>query len=147
MKAWLGMINKFLHPHQKKQEKLLARLAEYRDLSSLALESESKLMYSLLQREMNEVFCEYLTLAFLDGIGFLIPHVLVLWLINFRFPYLVLPLQLPWIGNQLPVIIWYPAAAILFYAGRRLLRKYSFGARVNPVTPCNRDKTVGGAVQ
>jgi len=119
----IGKIDQLLHPHREKQEKLLARMAEYRELSSLALESDNEAMYSLLQRELNEMFCEYLTWCFLDGIGYLIPHALVMWLISLRFPVLNLPFALPWLGSDAPVIVWYPLLVIAFYILRRLVRK------------------------
>lgn len=132
MNVWIKMIDKILHPHRGKQEKLMSRMVEYRELSSLALESENRVMYSLLQREMNEMFCEYLTWCFLDGIGYLIPHALVMWLISARFPYFTFPFDLPLIGNQVSVIVWYPLAMILYYVTRWLVRKRTSSVLVNP---------------
>lgn len=133
MSLWVVKLNQMLHPHRERQEKLISRMAEYRELSSLALESDHKVMYSLLQREMNEIFCEYLTWCFLDGIGFLIPHILIMWLISLRFPVVVLPFDLPLIGNEAGVIIWYPLVVITFYVTRWLVRKRTNGIVVNPV--------------
>ncbi|KLU65752.1 hypothetical protein DEAC_c23820 [Desulfosporosinus acididurans] len=123
MVTWFEIFDKLLHPHRKKQEKLMSRMIEYRELSSIALENENQGMYSLLQRELNEMFCEYLTWSFLDGIGFLIPHVLIMGLISIWWPYFALPFKLPVIDNHAYVIVWYPLIIIIYYVGHRLLRR------------------------
>lgn len=127
------IIDKVLHPHRKKQEKLMSRMVEYRELASLAYENENQAMYSLLQRELNEMFCEYLTWAFLDGIGFLIPHVFIMGLISLWLPYFTLPFNLPLIGNHAYVIVWYPLVMIIYYIGRRLQRKIAGNVQVQAV--------------
>lgn len=134
MFSWLEIIDKVLHPHRKKQEKLMSRMAEYRELASLAYENDNKDMYTLLQRELNEMFCEYLTWSFLDGIGFLIPHVLIMGLISFWLPYFTLPFKLPVIGNHAYVIVWYPLMIIIYYVGRWLLHRNNGSVQVHPVT-------------
>jgi hypothetical protein len=134
MMTGFEIIDKVLHPHRKKQEKLISRMTEYRELASLAFENENRAMYSLLQRELNEMFCEYLAWAFLDGIGFLIPHFLIMGLISLWLPYLILPFNLPVIGNHAYVIVWYPIAMIIYYVARRLLRKCIGSVQVHPVT-------------
>lgn len=127
------IIDKVLHPHRKKQEKLMSRMVEYRELASLAYENENQAMYSLLQRELNEMFCEYLTWAFLDGIGFLIPHVFIMGLISLWLPDFTLPFNLPLIGNHAYVIVWYPLVMIIYYIGRRLQRKIAGNVQVQAV--------------
>ena len=134
MMVGLKFIDKILHPHRKKQEKLMSRMSEYRELASLAYEHDNKDMYKLLQRELNEMFCEYLTWSFLDGVGFLIPHFLVMGFISLWLPYFTLPFNLPVIGNHAYVIVWYPLAMIIYYVGRRLQRKFVGNVQVHPVT-------------
>ncbi|WP_088226020.1 hypothetical protein [Desulfosporosinus sp. FKB] len=134
MLAGFEIIDKVLHPHRKKQDKLMARMVEYRELASLAYEHDNKDMYTLLQRELNEMFCEYLSWSFLDGIGFLIPHFFIMGFISLWLPYFTLPFDLPVIGNHVSVIIWYPLVMIAYYVGRRLLRKFSGSVQAHPVT-------------
>jgi len=132
--AWLEKADKILHPHQARQEETLGKLVEYRELSSLALESGNEVIYSYFQKEMNQVFMEYLTWCFLDGIGSMIPHVLVMWLLNLLMPSIKLPFSLPYVGSQLTVIVWYPALAISFYIGRWLVRKITNNVLPHPVS-------------
>jgi len=120
---WFEKAGALLHPHQARQEEALARLREYRELSSLALESGNEAIYCCLQKEMNQTFMEFLTWCFLDGIGSMIPHVAVMWLLNLWMPSIPLAFSLPYVGNRLPVILWYPALVISFYIGRWLVRK------------------------
>ncbi|HHW43208.1 hypothetical protein GFC01_11325 [Desulfofundulus thermobenzoicus] len=119
MNKWLERINRLLHPHRARQEKLMSRMTEYRELSSLAMEIGDRTTYAMLQREMNEMFCEYLAWCFLDGIGFLIPHALFMWLLSLKFRVI----SLPAIGSEVNIIIWYPLLAIMFYLLRWRWRK------------------------
>ena len=123
MHPWLDRADMMLHPHRARQDETLAKLQEYRELSSAALESGSEVIYSYVQKEMNQALMEYLTWCFLDGIGSMIPHVVAMWLLNLWMPSIRLPFSLPYVGTRLPVIAWYPALAILFYIMRRLVRK------------------------
>ncbi|MDA8335157.1 MAG: hypothetical protein M0Z41_09245 [Peptococcaceae bacterium] len=123
MHPWVEKVDRILHPHQARQEQALARLREYRELSSLALESGNEGIYSLYQKEMNIVFMEFLTWCFFDGIGSLIPHIVAMWLLNLFVPSIKVPFNLPVAGTHLPVIVWYPALAICYYAGRWIVRK------------------------
>jgi len=123
VRHWLEKVDKLLHPHQTRQEEAMTRLREYRELSSLALESGNEAIYFCLQRDMNQAIMEFLTWCFLDGIGSLIPHVAVMWLISLWIPAIRLAFSLPWFGNQLPVIAWYPALLISLYIARALVRK------------------------
>lgn len=123
MQSVLQMANKILHPHEARQEAALKKLFEYRELSSLALETGNEMIYSCFQKELNQILMEYLSWCFLDGIGWLVPHVVAMWLLNLLEPSIKLPFALPYVGTQLPVIVWYPTMAILFYTGRWLVGK------------------------
>ena len=123
MYLWVENVDKALHPHRARQKEALGKLLEYRELSSLALESGNEAIYSYLQKEMNQTFMEFLIWCFLDGIGSMIPHVAVMWLLSLWMPSIPLAFRLPYVGDRLPVIVWYPALAISFYAGRWLVRK------------------------
>lgn len=115
--------DKLLHPHREKQEKLLARVKELKELSTLASEAGIPSMYRSLNRETNEVFMEYLMFCFLDGISFLLPHALAIWLLSSKFSSIALPVSLPWLGNQISIMIWYPLCAVIYYAGRKYLKR------------------------
>ena len=116
---------KLLHPHREKQEKLLARVKELKELSAIASEAGMHSMYQSLNRESNEVFMEYLMCCFLDGISFLLPHALAIWLLSLKFSNVVLPVSLPWLGNQVSIMIWYPLCAVIYYAGRKYFKRKS----------------------
>lgn len=131
---WIKKVNKLLHPHRDRQEKLMSGMTEYKELSALALENDNKTMYLLLQREMSELFYEYLTLCFLDGIGTLIPHALAMWLISLCLPVLTLPFSLPLFGHEVGVIVWYPLVVVLFYVMRRLMHKGTISIKIDSVT-------------
>ncbi|WP_104373373.1 hypothetical protein [Desulfocucumis palustris] len=122
-KKIFALAKNLLHPHREKQERLMSRIKELRELSSIASEAGMHSMYQSLNKEANELFMEYLVLCFLDGMSFLLPHAVILWLLSIKFSTLALPVSLPWVGNQIGIIVLYPLCAVAFYAGRGYYRK------------------------
>lgn len=123
MGKWMKRVECLLHPHRDRQERLMSRIMELRELSAVAAEIGDRAVYNMLQRQMNEMFCQYLAFAFLDGVGLLIPHVLFMWLLSLRFRIITLPFDLPGLGSQLNIIIWYPISVLIFYLIRRWFKK------------------------
>ncbi len=123
IKKLFASAGNLLHPHREKQERLMSRIKELKELSSIASEAGIHSMYQSLNKEANELFMEYLVLCFLDGMSFLLPHAVAMWLLSIKFSTVFLPFSLPWVGNQIGIIVWYPLCAVVYYAGRGYYRK------------------------
>lgn len=121
-------LNKLLHPHRAKQAELMARIKELRELSVIATDAGMPEMYQSLNREANELLMEYFVLSFLEGIRFLLPHVVAIWLLSIKFSIITLPVSLPGIGNQIGIIAWYPLCAIAYYIGKKYFKKRRLAA-------------------
>lgn len=114
---------KLLHPYSDKQEETMSRIKELKELSVIATEAGMPGMYQSLNREANELLMQYLVYAFFDGIRFLLPHVVAIWLLSIKFSIINLPLSLPGIGNQIGIIAWYPLCVIGYYIGKKYMKK------------------------
>ncbi len=104
-----------LHRHRSSMERLSGEMNGRKELAAAAIESGNGQMYLLLQRELNDMYLRYLSWSFLDGVGFLIPHVLAVWIIGVLLPHQLLP----WPGGSISVLIWYAAAAVTVTIGGR----------------------------
>lgn len=104
-------------------------MKDYSELSALALEHGNAPMHRLLQRQLNDLYLEYLAWSFLDGVWFMLPHVLAMYAFSLMMPEVGLPLSLPWLGSRLPVLLWYPPAAL---AAGLLYRRLRRGRRPRP---------------
>ncbi|MGQ9556460.1 MAG: hypothetical protein ACUVTU_00710 [Desulfurispora sp.] len=98
----------------------MQRIEELRELSGLAAEAGVPAVYQSLQKEANQLLVEYLALCFIDGIYFLLPHVLVLAVLSHFWPVLVLPAGAPFYGGEVSCTIWYPALVVMYYLGKKL---------------------------
>lgn len=112
----------FLFWHKEKQKKLIQRIGELRELSGLAAEAGAPAVYQSLQKEANELLMEYLALCFIDGIYFLLPHVLVLAVLSHFWPVVNLPDGAPFYGWKVSSVVWYPVLVIMYYLGKNLIR-------------------------
>ena len=84
---------KFLrNPHRAKIEQLKVRYQELDDLSNVAVEIEDATAYKSLQKEMREVFFDYLTAVVVDSAYKLVPHVLIIWVISLKWQSITVPI-------------------------------------------------------
>jgi lipid-A-disaccharide synthase-like uncharacterized protein len=89
----LSQLMKFLKdPHRKKIQKIKSRYQELDELSNVALEIGDAAAYRSLQVEMKEVFFDYLTAIVVDSAYKLVPHVLIIWIISFRWQSITIPI-------------------------------------------------------
>lgn len=124
MKELLKIIDKIIHPNRKKQEEMMKRINELKELSVIASEHGINAIYRSLNREMNELFMQYMVFAFLDGVIFLIPHFFMIWMLSLKFSIITLPFNMPGgLGNQIGIVAWYPLCAISYYVIRWRMRK------------------------
>ncbi|AET65856.1 hypothetical protein Desor_0103 [Desulfosporosinus orientis DSM 765] len=108
---------KFLKdPHAKKVQNYKERYQELDDLSHVAAEIGDAAAYKSLEAEMREVFFDYLTAVVVDSIYRLVPHVLIIWIISLKWPYITVP----FVDWQVSILGVYLSAYLLFHAGKWL---------------------------
>lgn len=113
--AWLKA------PHKEKMEELKKRYKDLNDLSQVAVEIGDGAAYQSLQTEMKEVFLEIFSLAIVEGLYALLPHVLLIALLSTRFNTITV------LGQDVGIYIWYPVCAIILYLIRKnFARERSF---------------------
>lgn len=115
MSTFLKLVEWLKAPYKKKMEGLKSRYKDLNDLSQVAVEIGDEAAYHSLQSEMKEVFFEIFSLSIVEGIYWLLPHVLLMAALSIRFNVITL------FGREIGIYIWYPVLAILVY----LIRKRS----------------------
>ncbi|TYO97209.1 hypothetical protein [Desulfallas thermosapovorans] len=113
------LLDKWYHPKREEQEQLRDRIKELQELSRLALEIDNQQIYRNLQIESNELFMKYLTYMFFDGLRFIVPHLFLLAVITTKISFVSLPVSLPGLGSEIPIVLVYPVVAIIFYILRK----------------------------
>lgn len=113
MEVLLKFVKWLKAPHGKKMEKLKSRYKDLNDLSQVAVEIGDEAAYRSLQSEMKEVFFEIFSLSIIDGIYWLLPHVLFITVLSVRFSMISL------FGREIGIYIWYPVCAIIVYLIRK----------------------------
>lgn len=100
-------------PHRNKMEKLKSRYKDLNDLSQVAVEIGDEAAYRSLQSEVKEVFFDIFSLAIVEGLYSLLPHILLITVLSMRFNIITL------FGREIGIYIWYPVCAILLYLIRK----------------------------
>lgn len=115
---------KFLrNPHRTKIESLKARYQELDELSNVAVEIADAEAYKSLQREMKEVFFDYLTAVVVDSVYKLVPHVLIIWVISLKWK----SIDVPIIGWQVNILSAYLLAYLIFNFSQLLFKPIKAG--------------------
>ena len=110
---------KFLKdPHAEKIRQHKGRYEELQDLSNVAVEIGNAEAYKSLQSEMREVFFDYLTAIVVDSIYKLVPHVLIIWVINLKWQSISVPL----VNWQLSILSAYILSYLVFLIGKLLVK-------------------------
>lgn len=117
MADYQAIFDKLLHPNRAKQEQLQNRIKELQELSSLALEIDNQQIYKSLQIESNQLFIQYLTLCFFDGLRFLVPHLFLLALITTKIK------SITFLGSEIGIVPVYLVGAVLFHVLYRRHKK------------------------
>lgn len=116
--------DKWFHPNREKQEEIMTRLSEFKELSAVAVQLGDQAAYKNLQIEMNQMFMQYMVTVFFDSLRFLLPHFIMMWLLSINFRFINLPFSIPGLGSEIGIVVWYPVAAILAHiAYKRLYRR------------------------
>lgn len=113
MKYWLEFIEFLRNPHRAKIEQLKTRYQELDELSNVAVEIADAEAYWSLQREMKEVFFDYLTAVVVDSVYRLVPHVLIIWVISLKWKSITVPI----VGWQVNILGAYLIAYLIFNVG------------------------------
>ena len=122
MDILLKLVKWLKDPHRKKMEGLKARYEDLHDLSQVAVEIGDEAAYRSLQLEMKEVFFEIFSFSIIEGLYWMLPHVLFITALNLRFSIISL------FGREIGIYIWYPVGAIIVYLirKRRINRAVTF---------------------
>lgn len=118
MKKTSQLIKFLKDPHSKKVQHYKGRYQELDALSNVAIEIGDAAAYKSLQAEMKEVFFDYLTSVAVDSIYKLVPHVLIIWLISLKWPYVTIP----FVNWQLGILGLYLGTYFLFHIGKSLAK-------------------------
>ena len=113
MDVLLKLLKWLKDPHRKKMEGLKSRYKDLNDLSQVAVEIGDEAAYRSLQLEMKEVFFEIFSFSIIDGLYWLLPHVLFITVLSLRFSMIHL------FGREIGIYIWYPVCAIIVYLVRK----------------------------
>lgn len=110
---------KFLKdPHTEKIQQLKEQYQELDDLSNVAVEIGNATIYKSLQTEMKEVFFDYLTAVVVDSVYKLVPHVLIIWLISFKWQ----SITIPYVNWQVSVLGAYLLTYLVFHIGQMVAK-------------------------
>lgn len=126
MKKIAKVINFIKNPHGNKIKQLKDKYQELDELSNVAVEISDVAAYRSLQAEMREVFFDYLTAVVVDSIYHLVPHVLIIWLISFK-----------WQSITIPIVNWQTnilVAYLLSYLAYHIVKKITniIRSKINP---------------
>lgn len=116
-----------LNPHKQKIESLKKKYKELDELSTAAIGLEDINAYHSLQNEMREVFFDYITAIFVDGLYTMLPHVLLIWLLSIKYRTITIPV----VNYQVNIVIWYPLLYLLLYLSYKTVRKLLLNSKVN----------------
>ncbi len=109
----------FENPHKHKKEKLLEDIKRYNQLSNDAVELGDYEAYRAVQSKMKEAYLEFLAASFCDSMIFILPHVLIMWLLSLKYRYISF-------GDiKIEVIVWYPLCILMYYIGKKVFCKYN----------------------
>ncbi|ACV63681.1 hypothetical protein Dtox_2925 [Desulfofarcimen acetoxidans DSM 771] len=104
------------NPHTKKVMELKTQLKSYQELSSTAYTLGEVEAYKAVQSLYKETYMELLAISFCENLYSLLPHILCIWLLSFIFSEII-------IGSyRIGILLWYPAAIILYKATLKLIR-------------------------
>lgn len=115
--------DKWFHPNREQQEEIMARLGEFKELSTAAVQLGDQQAYKNLQVEMNQMFMKYMVTVVFDSLRFLLPHFVMMWLLSINFRFINLPFAIPGMGSEIGIVVWYPIAAILAHVAYKRLKK------------------------
>ncbi|SDI58990.1 hypothetical protein [Desulfosporosinus hippei] len=118
MKKGSKLIQYLKDPHTKKVQHFKERYQELDELSEVAVQIGDALAYKSLQTEMKEVFFDYLTAVVVDSIYKIAPHVLIIWIISLKWPYITIPI----VNWQIDIFGAYLVGYLLFYGGKWLVK-------------------------
>jgi len=118
MKKVSELVRFLKEPHAERINKHKGRYEELQDLSNVAIEIGNAEAYKSLQSEMREVFFDYLTAIVVDSIYKLVPHVLIIWVINLKWQSISVPL----VNWQLSILSAYILLYIVFLIGKVLVK-------------------------
>ena len=108
---------KFLrNPHREKIEKLKVRYQGLDELSNVAVEIDDVVAYRSLQKEMREVFYDYLTAVVVDSVYNLVPHVLIIWVISLKWQSITVPI----VNWQVNILAAYLLSYLIFNVSKLL---------------------------
>lgn len=116
MEYFIKIIKFFRNPHKEKIEQLKARYQELDELSNAAIEITDAEAYKSLQKEMKEVFFDYLSAVVVDSIYRLVPHVLIIWFISLKWQSVTLPI----VDWQVNIFFAYLLSYLVFNIGQLL---------------------------
>ena len=103
---------------REEKERIMKEVERINELSRDALDIGDKTMYSILQKQGNELLHKYFVTLFLSAVCELTPHVLILAWLQHKFTGAViarLPFALPLISPTLGFLGWYILCALTFY--------------------------------
>ncbi|WP_031515237.1 hypothetical protein [Desulfofalx alkaliphila] len=108
----------FYNPHKLKKERLVSELRHYNELSTTALQLGDYESYQAVQSKIRDTFWELMAASFCDAMLFILPHVIIMWLLSIKFKHIYL------FGAQIEIIIWYPLLVLMCYLGKGMLKRY-----------------------
>jgi hypothetical protein len=118
MKKVSELVRFLKDPHAERISKHKGRYEELQDLSNIAVEIGNAEVYKSLQAEMREVFFDYLTAIVVDSIYKLVPHVLIIWVINLKWQSITVPM----VDWEVNILAAYILSYILFQIGKFLVK-------------------------
>ncbi|RYD06430.1 hypothetical protein N752_03650 [Desulforamulus aquiferis] len=110
----LKVIQYLRDPHSNKIKKLKKEYQELDELSNIAVEIGDVAAYRSLQKEMRDVYFDYLTAIVVDALYNIVPHVLIIWLISIKFKTVTIPI----IKYETSVFAAYMVGYLSFMLGR-----------------------------
>ena len=116
MKNFSKLLKFLRSPHREKIEKLKIRYQELDDLSNVAVEIDDVAAYRSLQKEMREVFYDYLTAIVVDSVYNLVPHVLIIWVISLKWQSITVPI----VDWQVNILAAYLLSYLIFNVSKLL---------------------------
>ncbi len=116
MKNFSKLLKFLRNPHRAKIERLKVNYQELDDLSNVAVEIEDAVAYKSLQKEMREVFFDYLTAIVVDSVYKLVPHVLIIWVISLKWQSITVPI----VNWKVNILVAYLLSYLIFNVSQLL---------------------------
>lgn len=123
MKHFLELLKSLRDFHRGKIEQLKGRYQELDELSNVAVQIADVEAYKSLQKEMKEVFFDYLTAVVVDSVYKLVPHVLIIWLISFKWQ----SISVPFVDWRISIFAAYLVLYLIFNISQLILRPIKGG--------------------